>query len=137
MNSYRDDYPTCAITHVTVRIYDVAPERVSEVLGVIATKEQPAALASGAGVAARPHAWFLSSEDVVESRDVRRHLDWCLDQLVSRRDALEQLRREGARVDVICCWVSASGHGGPTVSPSQAGRLAQLNLDCGFDFYVQ
>lgn len=38
-------------------------------------------------------------------------------------------------MDIACYWVSRSGHGGPTIPPPQMRRLADLNIELGFDFY--
>jgi len=32
-------------------------------------------------------------------------------------------------------WISKQGHGGPTISPAQSKRLAELDLELFFDFY--
>jgi hypothetical protein len=80
--------------------------------------------------------WFLSSEDKVASKDVRRHLDWLLDLIWPARLPLADLQQtSGVKIDVNCVWWSASGHGGPTLWPEQMGRLAELGLECGFDVY--
>ena len=73
---------------------------------------------------------------MVESRDVRRHLDWLLSRIDPRADAIHSLRSDGCRMDVSCFWVSASGHGGPSVLPAQMGPLARLGLELWFDIYL-
>jgi len=131
---YEDDYKTCRATHATLRIFGVASEEVTRVLGLSPTESMhPGDLHHGAP--ARHHVWLLHSKLVIDSRDVRRHLDWILDQLVARRQALRELVGRGARVDIFCYWMSASGHGGPTISPTQAAKLAELGIDLGFDVY--
>jgi hypothetical protein len=37
--------------------------------------------------------------------------------------------------DVFCYWVSATGNGGPDLSPQVLGRLAARELVLGFDIY--
>ena len=83
----------------------------------------------------RHDAWFLSSKLSVDSKNVRRHLDWVLDQLGGRRVALRDLAERGAKLDVNCYWVSASGHGGPMLSPPQLTKLADLEIELQFDVY--
>jgi hypothetical protein len=129
--NYDDDYPTCERTFATIRVLGVPPSEVSRILKLEPTSSQSASN----DPPRRQHGWFLSSKESVNSRDVRRHLDWCLDRLVSGREALYELRQAGASVDISCYWLSAGGHGGPILSASQALRLAELNLDCGFDVY--
>lgn len=134
---YSDDYATCEQTYATVRIYDVDSDHVTNLLGIIPSSSQPGGRISvrGGESAKRPKGWFLSTEGAIESRDVRRHLDWLLDKLMPQRDALAELRRRGATVDICCYWLSASGHGGPTISPAQSAKLAALGIDCWFDVY--
>jgi hypothetical protein len=85
---------------------------------------------------AQINGWFLTSKFAVVSRDTRRHLDWLLDHLAGREDALKLLQSEGCRMDICCFWASASGHGGPTLSPHQLKRLAALDLEIWFDVYL-
>jgi len=74
---YDDEYPTCAPTWATLRIYrdDLDPEAVSRQL-----QNQPTSSQKKGGLrhplAKRPFAykirgWFLTSQDAVQSRDVR------------------------------------------------------------------
>lgn len=129
---YDDDYATCEETYATLRIYpgEVAPERVTERLGLDPSETQRTTRAG------RPlNGWFLSTEGAVQSRDLRSHLDWLLDRLEGSGAALRELVQAGAKVDVSCYWLSAGGHGGPTLTPRQMARLAELQLDCWFDVY--
>jgi hypothetical protein len=86
------------------------------------------------GSPARHDAWLLDSK-AVDSKDVRRHLDWILDQLTARRLALHDLVLRGAKVDIFCYWLSATSHGGPTISTGQTKKLADLGIDLSFDVY--
>ena len=134
MSEYCDDYPTCRRTHATLCIYpgEMTPDEVTESLGLIPTRTQ---LATSSG--RRLHGWFLKTTGAVDSRDSRRHIDWLLDRLEPSSEAFKELVRQGAKTRVSCYWVSRQGHGGPTISPRQAGRLAELGLECGFDVYFE
>ena len=135
---YVDDYATCAATYATFRLYhlELDPTVVTARLriqpshvqrrGDIRSKNAPPARVGG---------WFLSSENAIDSRDVRRHLDWILDQLLPVSDELAALRAAGYDADVSCYWVSASGHGGPSINPSQSEKLVHLGLEVSFDVY--
>jgi hypothetical protein len=82
--------------------------------------------------------WFLSSEEFVESKDVRRHLDWLLAKLEPNSEVLRELQAgPGVRMSVECPWWSRYGTGGPTLWPEQMRVLAALNLECslGFAYY--
>lgn len=80
------------------------------------------------------NAWFLSSETHVVSKDLRRHLDWVLDQIEPAASSLRALgNAPGVRIEIYCSWWSATGNGGPTLSPPQFRRLADLGLECVFE----
>ena len=130
---YDDNYPTCEKTYATLRIYpgDIHSAEVSLHLGLTPSRTQE----PGDVPYARPRGWFLSTEGQIMSRDVRRHLDWLLDKLMPVQGTLRRLQDDGASMDVSCYWLSASGHGGPTLSFLQAQKLAALRLDCWFDVY--
>lgn len=85
---------------------------------------------------ARSTFWSLSSEGHVRSLDLRRHLDWLLAQLATCAESLAALQAvRGVKMRVDCVWYSKAGHGGPTLWPEQMRRMADLNLECGFDIY--
>jgi len=111
------------------------PDRVSERLGVAPTHVQRQGDLTKSGAVIRLNGWFLSSKDQVDSRDVRRHIDFVLAQVLPVGDSLRSLLRSGVRGDISCYWVSYRGQGGPCISPRQARSLADLGLDCGFDIY--
>ncbi len=132
---YDDEYKTCAQTYATLCIYGLSPEDVTAGLGLTATIGQHQGdLRYGAR--ATVDGWFLGSKGLVESKDLRRHLDWVLDQLLPQREALEDLVRRGARVAMSCYWLSALGQGGPMVSPTQSKKLGDLGIEIWFDLYV-
>ncbi len=138
--SYSDDYPSCAGTDARLAIScdDFDADEISTRLGLAPTRLLKAgdvvANRIGRCLAVETSTWFLSSEGEVESRDLRRHLDWLLDRIEPSADelrALQQVQRLEMRVD--CVWWSEDGHGGPTLSPIQMARLAALGLDCCLD----
>jgi hypothetical protein len=79
--------------------------------------------------------WFLESEDQVESRDSRDHFAWLLDRVSGKSKALAALTSHGYLVDICCRWDSASGHGGPSMDPTQMVQLGSLGIDVWFDIY--
>lgn len=134
---YDDNYATCHTTRATLCAYSSSlhPSEMTSILGVepsetglIGEKLRPWSKAT------YPHnGWFLCSKGVIHSRDSRRHLDWILDQVEPGR--VHQLQERGARVVITCYWRSNSGHGGPTLGPSQLAKLAELNIEFWYDFY--
>jgi hypothetical protein len=41
------------------------------------------------------------------------------------------------RASICCYWVSATGNGGPVLSPELLGRLAKYNLTLSFDIHFE
>ncbi len=135
-----DAFAACARTHATLRVVsgDVDPDEVTRALGV----EPDAAQRRGDPADRRGlrrvllNTWSLSSQGKVESRDLRRHLDWLLERLgPDAGPALARLRAAAGTADVTCYWLSATGSGGPLLGPAQTRRLADLGLDVWFDVY--
>lgn len=134
--TYDDTYATCERTYATLCIYEVSAEEVSMALTLEPTEIQRAGATRSVRGTDCPDGWFLSTSATIDSKDVRRHLDCLLDLLLPHSAALAELRQQGAKMEISCYWLSVSGHGGPTVSPQQAGKLAALDLDCWFDVYL-
>lgn len=135
-----DNYPSCERTYaeLTIATGDLDPSVVSERLHVQPTStQQKGELRTnslGRTRTVRLSAWFLSSEEAVVSKDLRRHLDWLLERLAPAVAELRALQGEaGLKMSVNCVWWSTSGQGGPTLWPEQMSRLADLNLECSFD----
>ena len=134
---YDDDYPTCKSTYATLRIYhdELDPDVISSRLLLTPSESQKKGQVLGPDREAPVGGWFLSSNDQVSSKDVRRHVVWLLDQMAGREEQFLQLQDEGYRTDIFCYWLSASGHGGPELDPEIMQRLVSLRLKIGFDVY--
>src|SRR5690349_14749451 len=103
MPDYNDDYATCHRTYATLVIVhlDLDPEGVTQELGLQPTR------AYRRGDIRNPHGsrpyvyprggWQLTSEGAVQSRDVRRHIDWLLDRVDSNAGVLKQLQEKGCQ----------------------------------------
>ncbi len=136
---YDDNYETCERTYASLRIIhrDLDPSEITKLLGV----EPVEAFRAGDLHPPKPDrvweygGWFLSSRDVLASRDLRRHLDWLLQRIIQRRGVFVMLLTRDYIIDVPCYWRSAYGHGGPVLSPSQMRGFADLNIDVWIDFY--
>jgi hypothetical protein len=103
---------------------------------VEALKISPTRLLVAGQNGARVNGWLFSTRGQVTSRDIRRHVDWLLVQLLPRAAELRRLQAEpGCWMDVFCYWRSTQGHGGPMLSPKQLRVLSELNLTIGFDCY--
>jgi hypothetical protein len=140
ITSYDDSYPTCERTMAEFRVYpgDINPDEVTQMLGLEPTSTQRMGGQStnslGRVRISKKNGWFLSSENSIDSLDLRRHLDWLLEKIEPSAEAITQLQRTtGVSMTVHCVWWSAHGEGGPTLWPIQMRRLAALDLECGFE----
>jgi hypothetical protein len=134
------DYPTCARTFATFRIYSgrIDPDEVTARLLIEPSRFQRTGdplTKSKQAILAKMHGWFLTTDGAIESRDVRTHLDWLLERLVPRAEAVRSLQADGCSMDISCYWLSFSGHGGPSVRPAQMAQFARLGLELWFDVY--
>lgn len=139
---YDDNCPACERTCCTVIIGSGAesPNKVTRALGIepSRTRERGSVRigpsGTSSGIPAKHNVWILQSEYNVESKDLRRHLDWLLDRLESAIDGLNTVRKwDGASVFVDCVWWAGLG-GGPILWPEQMARLAALELEVAFSF---
>ena len=135
-----DDYHTCSETYVTLRVYhdSADPDTVSAALGIEPTESQRAGEPyewRGRTRTYRLSGWFFCSRGRVESYDSAKHLDWLLQYLEPRHEALCVLRSQGWRMDISCLWDSHYGHGGPTLSPDLLRMLATVGIELWFDIY--
>ena len=137
-SDYSHDYPTCARTHATLRVFSeqLEPEAITTLLAAQPTRSHRVGdPVSADGRAKREaHGWLLNTEGRVTSQDVRRHIDWLLDA-VDREELSNLIRERRVDANVFCYWESKSGHGGPQLSPSQMIKLARRGLSVGFDVY--
>ena len=133
---YDDEYSACKETYTTLLIYPGKnhPDKITELLEI-----EPSNISiKGEGKRGRKqNGWFLTTQDEIESKDCRRHIDWLLDIIEPKSKLLLQLQSEGVRIEFTCFWVSVSGNGGPTLSPPQMKRLAILNIEIWWDVYFE
>jgi hypothetical protein len=135
-----DAYPSCERTCARLLVYpgSIDPRDLTGRLGLVPTsvtiKGTETTNSLGRVRVAPLNGWFFSSETFVDSRDVRRHIDWLVERMDPARDAILALQGEpGVRMAVSCVWWSKAGSGGPVIWPEQMRRLAALNLECGFE----
>lgn len=140
---YDDTYATCARTYAILLIYpgEIDPAAVTDRLGIEPSSWQRRgefAVRTGRPGPKRVaplSLWSLTSKGQVASRDSRRHVDWLLERVASKAEVIRSLQEAGCRMAVNCFWRSQSGHGGPTIPPTQMRRLAELDIELWFDFY--
>ena len=135
---YSDSYPTCSRTHATLCIYlpDASnPNELTEKFGIQPSRTQVKGEVRKGRARTWPTAWFLESTEKVQSKDVRRHIDWLLEQIQDKSEIIKQLQTEGSEIHLSCFWESAVGHGGPMLDADLLKRIAMLNMGIAFDIY--
>ena len=110
---------------------EVPPDEVTRILGI-----PPTTISIAADIPRKKvNGWFLSSQDIIESKDSRRHIDYIIEVVSPVKDRIGQLQSRGFQIGVLCFWESATGNGGPTLSPNQMKELGQLNLELSWDIW--
>jgi Domain of unknown function (DUF4279) len=137
---YNDDYDICDRTVAELRIYgdELDPELLSQRLGISSStaqhKGQVFTNSLGRSRTAKVGGWFLSSENSVNSRELRRHLDWLIAQLRDVTHELIALQNESdTRMNITVIWWSNSGDGGFTLEPQHMRAMAEMNVECRFE----
>ncbi len=136
---YQDDYNTCNTTYTTLRIYSesLSPQCITKYLAIEPSEiidrsvEKDILLDEDITL----NAWLLTSKNIISSKDSRRHIDYIADKLLPIKEKIKTLARQDVKIDISCFWMSESGQGGPTLSPQQLSKLAELELEIWFDFY--
>jgi hypothetical protein len=135
---YNDDYPTCDSTYATLCIYlpdNANPTALSEKLNIQPSRLQTKGEIRNGKVKNWPTAWFLETSDQVQSKDVRRHINWLLEHIEDQSDIIKQLQNTDTEVHISCFWASATGHGGPMLDQDILKRISNLNIGISFDIY--
>jgi len=79
--------------------------------------------------------WFLRTQGLIKSRDSRRHIDWIIERIKTRKTAIRKLQADGVKMWIVCFWEHAGFDGGPTISPPQMTELSKLNIEVWWDIY--
>ena len=135
---YDDNYPTCDSTYATLCIYlhDIDdPAIITKKLGIQPSRIQVRGEIRNGKVKKWPAAWFLETSEQVQSKDVRRHIDWLLEYIKDNSDFIKQLQDTNSEIWISCFWASAPGHGGPMLDRDIIKRIAESGLGIYFDVY--
>ncbi len=139
-----DENPNCARTYASFRLTGDAldPEVVTTTLGIkpmraLAKNQAIPTIRRGNGTRRqRTGVWALTSQGIMSSTSLERHLIYLLDAIEPAATPLDTLRVEhNLQADFFCYWLSATGHGGPELSPRTLDRIAALDARLGIDFY--
>ncbi len=135
--TYFHDYPSCSRTYATLCIYhqDLVPSQITQLLGVKPSCSQIKGEVLRKGQVAPIGGWFLKTRDVIDSRDLRYHIDALLQKLGPQREILKLLRERGYDIRISCFWESATGNGGPLLDYQMMSELGELSIDIHFDIW--
>lgn len=136
-----EGYASCAETNASLIIYpnEMVHEEVTALLGIEPTKAVNSGdtRESSLGVSSivRMTMWKLTSEGQVDSKDLRHHLHWLLEQIGLAGDSLLSMREKGqAEMAITCRWWSENNHGGPALLASQMYCIGEMGLEMNFEF---
>jgi hypothetical protein len=137
-----DENPNCARTHASFRLAgsELIVADVTRRLGLkpqfTAEKGELRSARRGEPIRQPTGIWSISSENALETTSIERHLRFLLSELEPVSEALaEVVESQGLDADFFCYWLSATGHGGPEVTPETLRQIADLRAVLGFDFY--
>jgi Domain of unknown function (DUF4279) len=136
-----DENPNCAETYASFLLIGdrLDPEAATRRLRVKPERSFPKGTIrpSKAGrLRQRTGVWIFTTEGVLASTSLERHLRYLLDELEPRTEEIQALvDRDGLEAVFSCFWVSATGHGGPVLSPEVLNRVARVGAALWFDLY--
>ncbi|WP_353572829.1 DUF4279 domain-containing protein, partial [Candidatus Albibeggiatoa sp. nov. BB20] len=86
---YYDDYPSCEHTYLTLRFYHEILKS-SEVTHFLGIKPDWEVEKNAHGKRKIPkNGWFLTTKDIVKSKDCRRHIQYILRLLEGKQETIE------------------------------------------------
>lgn len=136
------DNPNCEKTDATLRFVgaDLDPDEVTAAVGMapdVGHKRGEVRVAVRGREYKFPRGiWYITTEDW-PSRNLEAHVVRLLDRVEGVRERLASYSRANpdVRFEIMCHWVSASGHGGPSLSPETLARIAAMGATLDFDIY--
>lgn len=136
-----ETYESCVACYARLLIDspELPVESISRTVGVKNTKltlvNQSQFDLIGPGMKLKEAKWLLSSENRVNSVDLRDHLDWLLERLNPVASALSELQKSNRVKMLLDCVMFFKGGGVPKLRPDQMRTIGELNLALSFDFY--
>ncbi len=139
MIDYDDEITSCSRCYVTLCIYhlEIGPADLIQTLGFEPDHQICKGEKTGLGAVAKRNGIFFSTKDMVESKDIRRHLDTICDVFGGQKEFFAHLNLTGGQTLVSCFWESSSNNGGPFIEQRLLQRLADMNVDLQFDVWAK
>ncbi|MES2071068.1 MAG: DUF4279 domain-containing protein [Pseudomonadota bacterium] len=135
---FNHSFSSCSRCYATLRIYHPtkSPNEVTETLKMSPTSQQTVGDSNGKRTI-RTSGWFLTTRDLVKSRDIRAHIWNLISDVEDKNELLKYLLELGWEMDIFCFWESESGNGGPLLDVSTMSALSCLGLELGFDIWFE
>ena len=131
----------CELTNATFRLMGdlIQPDELTILLGIQPnfSHAKGDTFESRAGLLKhRTGIWALESENKLETTNLEKHLIFLLDKLEPVSSIVAELvLKFSLAVDFHCYWVSATGQGGPLISPETLMRVANLHAYLDFEIH--
>lgn len=132
------NYATCDYTYVVLIIYGDFFEiknKIDVIPSFQQTKGEVFTNSLGIQRVAPCSLWTLNSENIIQSKDSREHIDYILSIVYPYKDFFIELQNSH-KMYMKCVWFSEDAVGsGPALWPEQMKILSELNLELSFSFY--
>lgn len=131
------DYPSCSYVYAELIVYSNFDE-IKNITDIIPSYKQTKGdiieNSLGRKRIANLDLWKLSSDNQIQSRDARSHIDYILEKIYPNKELIIKLQ-EHHKMFISCVWFSSGDTGGPAIWPEQMKLLSDLNLELNFSFY--
>lgn len=147
--STRKSEPDTRKAHASLRVMgdDLNPEQVTRILRVVPTvaysKGERYGMAAGRDLIGHTGLWLLSTERLVASDNLQRHLAYLLGTLVPGRQDVGPLiqlhallaHRKGLKADISCFWHGRHGAKRPSIPKfvTEIAKLIPAEVESDFD----
>jgi hypothetical protein len=136
------DNANCERTHATLRVVhaDLDPEMITQSVGIApdaAHKRGEMRLSKSGKKYPYPRGIWNVSTRGWSSRNLEAHIVRLLERVEPSADRIRNVLRTNPeyRFEIMCFWMSATGQGGPSLSPDTLSRIAALGATLDFDIY--
>ena len=131
------DFASCSRTYATLSIYHdtLDPALMTKLLKSVPDRSQKSGDIIRPGKRARVSGWFLGTQQLSQSRDLRFHLELILEKISTKKRELKKLKKMGCQIWIMCFWESAAGNGGPILDHEVLGRLSEYPIDLHYDIW--
>jgi len=131
----------CLETYVTFRVFgkDLIPEEFSKYIELEPTNSRVKGDIIGKPerqIRSTKGIWMITTQNLVKTTVLEDHLFFLLEKLEPKLNKIRTwCEVRSLEYDFHCYWHSATGTGGPLLSPQVLGRIASFGAVLDFDLY--